>query len=101
MASIVSLPMSLILGRFHSVLFQTLSFYNCNLVTIIRLAINPSPLGGGLFISNKSEGGGGLFERGGLLNVAKTLVSVLHKEPECKVEKLKYKKLEREDRGAY
>ena len=39
---------------------------------------------------------GGLFERvgGGLFNSAKFLVSVLHKELEYKVEKLKYKKLE-------
>ena len=32
-------------------------------------------------------GGGGVF------NLAKMMVSVLHKELECKVEKLKYKKL--------
>ena len=31
---------------------------------------------------------------GGLLNLEKTMVSVLHKELEYKVEKLKYKKLE-------
>ena len=37
---------------------------------------------------------GGLFERGGFFNLARTMVSVLHKELECKVEKLKYKKLE-------
>ena len=39
-------------------------------------------------------GGGGwgvLIETGGLLNLARTMVSVLHKELECKVEKLKYK----------
>ena len=43
-----------------------------------------------------------LFERGaylrggggGLSNVVKMVVSVLHKELGCKVEKLKYKKLE-------
>ena len=35
---------------------------------------------------------GGLFERGGgLFNLKQTMVSVLHKELECKVEKLKYK----------
>ena len=37
---------------------------------------------------------GGLIETGGLTNLAKTMVSVLHKELEFKVEKLKYKKLE-------
>ena len=37
---------------------------------------------------------GGLFERGGFFHLARTMVSVLHKELECKVEKLKYKKLE-------
>ena len=41
---------------------------------------------GGLFISSPFEGGGGLF------NFELTRVSVLHKELEYKVEKLKYKK---------
>ena len=35
---------------------------------------------------------GGLFERGDFLNLKTTMVSVLHKELDCKVEKLKYKK---------
>ena len=43
---------------------------------------------GGL-ISNTFVGGGG-----GLFNLAKTIVSVLHKELERGVEKLKYEKLE-------
>ena len=34
----------------------------------------------------------GLFEMGGLFNLKTTMVSVLHKELDCKVEKLKYKK---------
>ena len=38
--------------------------------------------------------GGSLFERGGLFNLEQTMVSVLHKELEYKVEKLKYKKVE-------
>ena len=40
-------------------------------------------------------GGGGyvLIERGDLFNLAKKMVSVLHKELECKVGKVKYKKL--------
>ena len=33
---------------------------------------------------------GGLIETGSLFNVAKMVVSVLHKELECRVEKLKY-----------
>ena len=64
---------------------------------------------------------GGLFERGDFFNLLKMLASVIHKELECKGEKLKYKKLEvmqpgiknifhlvnkqpswiREERGAY
>ena len=49
----------------------------------------------------RGGGGGGLIERGAYLrrvffkfNLAKTVVSVLLKELEYKVEKLKYKKLE-------
>ena len=56
--------------------------------------VNPllSPRGG-LFISNPFEGGGGgLIETGGLFNLETTMESVLHKELEYKVEKLKYKK---------
>ena len=37
---------------------------------------------------------GGLFERECLFNLEKTVVSVLHKELEYKVEKLNYKKVE-------
>ena len=36
---------------------------------------------------------GGIFERGSLFSLAKTMASVLHKELECKVETLKYKRL--------
>ena len=50
----------------------------------------------GLFISSPFESGGGgvggLTETGGLFNLETTMVSVLPKELECKVEKLKYKK---------
>ena len=51
---------------------------------------------GGLFISNIFFlwGVGGLIETGGLLNLARTMVSVLHKELEYRVEKLKYQMLE-------
>ena len=48
---------------------------------------------GGIFISSPFEGG--LHrDRGGLLNSAKTRVSIFQKEPKYKVEKLKYKMLE-------
>lgn len=40
------------------------------------------------------KGGGGLFERGSLLILARTMVSVLHRDLERKVEILKYMKLE-------
>ena len=64
--------------------------------------VNPllSPWGGGgLFISSPFVGGGGgglieagdLLEMGGLFNFEKTMASVLHKELEQKVEKLKNK----------
>ena len=53
------------------------------------------PPGGGIFISSPFERGGGglietkgLFERGGLFNLDKTMVSVLYKQLEHKVEKL-------------
>ena len=60
--------------------------------TIISLAVNPvlSPPEG-LFISSPFERG--LQRDGGLFNLEKTMVSVLHKELEYKVEKLKYKKV--------
>ena len=45
-------------------------------------------------------GGGGLIEMGGLFDLAKMMVSVLHKELECKVEKLKYKKLKSCSQGS-
>ena len=45
-------------------------------------------MGGGGLIEKK-----GLFERGGLFNLEKTMVSVLHTELEYKVEKLKYKEV--------
>jgi len=47
--------------------------------------------GGG---GGEAVGGGGLIETGGLFNLAKKMVSVLHRELEYKVEKLKYKKLD-------
>ena len=55
----------------------------------VKKAINPllsSPRGA--YFKHICRGGGGLF------NLATTTVSVLHKELECGVEKLKYEKLE-------
>ena len=43
----------------------------------------------GLFITNTFEGGGG-----GLINLAKSVVSVLHEKTKYEMEKLNYKKLE-------
>ena len=50
--------------------------------------------GGGLFISSLLRGGG-LIEMGGghIFNLEKRMVSVVHKNLEYKVEKLKYKKV--------
>ena len=45
-------------------------------------------MGGGGLIETR-----GLFEKGGLFNEEKTMVSVLHKELEYKVKKLKYRKV--------
>ena len=54
-----------------------------------------------LFQPHLMGGGGGLYrdresylKGGSVFNLAKTMVSVLHKELECKMEKFKYKKLE-------
>ena len=64
---------------------------------------NKSPGGGGgasLFQTHLRGGGelkrdrGFTWDNGGLIDFAETEVSVLHKELECKVEKLKYAKLE-------
>ena len=56
------------------------------------LTVNPllsAPRGAYLFHAHLR---GGLIETGGLFNLETTIVSVLHKELEYKVEKLKYKK---------
>ena len=61
--------------------------HRVNLCTVNPLLSPP----GGLFISSPFEGGlietGGLFERGGLFNLKTTVVSVLHKELDCKAGK--------------
>ena len=52
-------------------------------------------LPGSILISSPFEGGGGggAYLRGGLFNLEKTMVSVLHKELGYKVAKFKYKKV--------
>ena len=78
--------------------FCSLDFIGCHVFDIrsghihFQSTVNPllSPPGC-LFISSPFEGGG-LIETGGLFNLQTTMVSVLHKELEYKVEKLKYKK---------
>ena len=50
--------------------------------------------GGGGLIYFKPIWEGGLIEAGDLFNLENTILSVLHKELEYKVEKLKYKTLE-------
>ena len=54
---------------------------------VVVVAIKPP---GGLFISSPFQGGGLIWE-GGLFNLKTTMVSVLRKELEYKVVKLKYK----------
>ena len=64
---------------------------NCERTTINSL-LSPT---GGLYISSPFEGeggGGGVIWLGGLFNLETTMVLVLHKELEWKVEKFKYKK---------
>ena len=50
------------------------------------------PLGGLIYFTPIR--GGGLIETGGLVNLEKTIVSVLHEELEYKVEKFKNKQVE-------
>ena len=51
--------------------------------------------GGGAYLFQAHlRGGGGLIEAEHLFNLEMMMVSVLHKELEYKVEKLRYKKLE-------
>ena len=72
--------------------------YSVSSVFLPSLTVNPllSPLGR-IFISSSFGGlfnrDGGSYLRGGLFNLEKTIVTVLHKELEYKVKKLKYKKV--------
>ena len=49
---------------------------------------------GGLIYFKHVWGGGGLIQTGGLFNLAKMVVSALHKKTRMQIGKLKYKKLE-------
>ena len=66
-------------------------------IGIIITTVNPllAPPRGAYLFQAHLRGGlietGGLFERRGLFDLETTMVSVLHKELECKVEKLRYK----------
>ena len=63
----------------------------------MSLTVNPLfSVHGGLIYFKPTWGGGGgrgLHTDGGLFNLEKTMVSVLHKELEYKLGKLKYKKV--------
>ena len=62
----------------------------CNICRVSRKSENRNnPRGAYLFQAHLR---GCLIETGGLFNLETTMVSVLHKELEYKVEKLKYKK---------
>ena len=63
-------------------------FY-CDSKSSIILLFQPHLRGGGL-----DRDRGSYLKGGSVFNLAKTMVSVLHKELECKMEKFKYKKLE-------
>ena len=71
--------------------FSTLSCTSASEIPTLSYTINqahpPPPPPPALFISNTFEGG--LLEREDLFNLAKTMVSVIHKKLGCKVEKLK------------
>ena len=68
------------------------SYCTCGCTAFSKYTVTPLLNGGGLIISNTFEMG--LIGTGGLFNLAKTMVSVVHKEEEYKVKKLKCKKLE-------
>ena len=73
-----------------------------NILGLVIETIEPPPPGGLIYVIISSPfeglGGGGLNRRGtylirrGLFNLETTMASVLYKELEYKVEKLKYKK---------
>ena len=72
--------------------FVSCSWHVDHIINFSKNTVNSIKPLGGIFISNPFEGG--LDGDGGLFNLEKTMVSVLNKELEYKVEKLNYKKLE-------
>ena len=56
-----------------------------------KSSIKPLPGGGGAYLLQAHLRRGGLIEMGGLFNLEKKMVSVLRKELEDEMEKLKYK----------
>ena len=94
---VYSFPLLILTTSGH---FRAFILFNCELKLIVKISFFPYILFRGLFSSNKFEGGvlnsdGGLIREGGSsFNLAKMVVWVLHKDLECQVEKLNYKKLE-------
>ena len=86
METLRALPFYSFKAFFHSERERCLMF---------KVTVNPllRPRGRGL-LSSPFEGGGGLIREGDLFNLETTMVSVLHKELEYRVEKPKYKKVE-------
>ena len=70
-----------------SILHQAFAIFQIDINTLLILYKAPRGL-----IYFKHIWAGGLIERGSLFTLAKMIVSVLHKELEYKVEKLKYEK---------
>lgn len=77
--------------------------FNCELKLIVKISFlnTVHPLSGAYLVQTNLRGGGVLNSDGGLIreggssfNLAKMVVWVLHKDLECQVEKLNYKKLE-------
>ena len=66
--------------------------YSCNKTARLPKSSIKPPRGLNYF--KYISGGGELIWERALFNVTKTMVSVVHKDLECKVEKFKYKKLE-------
>ena len=70
-----------------SILHQAFAVFQIDINTLLILYKAPRGL-----IYFKHISAGGLIERGSLFTLAKMMVSVLHKELEYKMEKLKYEK---------
>ena len=86
----------LLLFCFHFFLFLDLAHVGAEIEIIYGKSSIKPPGGLKLFQAHLRWGGGGVLNGdGGLFNLEKTMVSVIHKKkPEYEVETLKYKKLE-------